>query len=601
MLGHWEMYAELDKGLDLQASIYTLEPYWKNESKSLDLRTRYEYCCKDSAVTKEIQEAQVLELSEDPAAEKHFKFNMELLNPFLYMELRGLAYDQRGADEAKAKYELEVWDKQHRLNLTARKDLETYYKVNMVTLLVPMTLKQFALNQCKEILCKKREAAYIATFQQLPAAALKAEIPACNRIAAMDRDGAFDGHPTAATLGELEFLLGIGLNVNSNKQMCEYLYVVAGFERQWKEDKKKGTTALTADVGALLTLFRKTKDDTLKLVLQIRSHLYIINILSTATDPDGRIRCGYNIVGTDTGRIACYESPTGSGYNLQTVTKKLRYLFTADPGHYFFQCDLAGADGWTVAAHCSRHGDDTMMQDYLGGIKPAKVLALMFEHGASVNNMSRPELKEACKGIDQEGWLYFGCKRVQHGSNYDMRPPTMSLQILKDSYKYLGDPIYVEPKITKQLQEFYFIRYRGVLLWRAWVEQQLIAKASLTAASGRTRRFFGRIRESDGRCNHETIKAALSNEPQDNTTYACDLALHKCWNDPENRRSNGSVIIEPLHQVHDAFIGQFPIELVEWARPRIRSYFATALHIAGQDITIPFEGGFGPNWFLERH
>ncbi len=85
-------------------------------------------------------------------------------------------------------------------------------------------------------------------------------------------------------------------------------------------------------------------------------------------DPDGRVRCSYNVVGTDTGRLSCQGSPTGSGMNLQTVTKKLRHLFLADPGYHFFQCDLAGADGWTVAAECASLGDPTMLNDYLAGI-----------------------------------------------------------------------------------------------------------------------------------------------------------------------------------------------------------------------------------------
>ena len=84
-------------------------------------------------------------------------------------------------------------------------------------------------------------------------------------------------------------------------------------------------------------------------------------------------------------------------------------------------------------------------------------------------------------------------------------------------------------------------------------------------------------------------------EPQANTTCATNRAIQQLWNDPENR-SNGKLIIEPLHQVHDAVIGQFPKEVTDWAVAKIKSYFQNPLTIAGMSITIPFDGGYGASW-----
>src|SRR5205814_4589608 len=99
--------------------------------------------------------------------------------------------------------------------------------------------------------------------------------------------------------------------------------------------------------------------------INIRSLATRQRMLSVGADEDGRIRCGYNIVGSDTGRITCYESPTGSGYNLQTIPKYDRDLFMADDDHWMFQCDLSGADGWSVAAYCAMLSDRSMLDDYL--------------------------------------------------------------------------------------------------------------------------------------------------------------------------------------------------------------------------------------------
>jgi DNA polymerase I-like protein with 3'-5' exonuclease and polymerase domains len=59
---------------------------------------------------------------------------------------------------------------------------------------------------------------------------------------------------------------------------------------------------------------------------------------------------------------------------------------------------------------------------------------------------------------------------------------------------------------------------------------------------------------------------------------------------------NTKLRIEPLHQVHDALVGQFKISETSWAIPKIKSYFNNELNIAGQKIIIPFEGGYGKSW-----
>ena len=44
--------------------------------------------------------------------------------------------------------------------------------------------------------------------------------------------------------------------------------------------------------------------------------------LELKTDRDSRIRCSYNLVGTETGRLSCSGSVTGSGTNLKTSSAK---------------------------------------------------------------------------------------------------------------------------------------------------------------------------------------------------------------------------------------------------------------------------------------
>jgi uracil-DNA glycosylase len=508
MLKGWEIYCELPKGLGTQTSIWTREPFYKAERKSDDPEVFFEYCAKDSAVTLEICNNQDNVLTGSSLT--HYRKNVEMLNPLLYMELRGIKYDQENVTKE--------------LNSTREQIEQVGYQ-----------------------LCETA------------------------------------GRELRGAKGSL-----------SSKRLAECLYVDKKYPPQYKKEFGRKTEKLTTDVEALLALRKRLPEDTfLNGILQHRHLEGILETLSIRPDPDGRVRCGYNVVGTETGRLTCYTSPTGAGANLQTITKKLRKNYIADPDYDFFQCDLAGADGWTVAAHCARLGDPTMLDDYHARLKPARILALLYELGADINLLDRDSLHNACRVVDANGWLYFSSKRTQHGTNYLMGIPTMVTQIMKDSYKLSGEPIYLDHAAASRLQNLYFTRYPGLRTYHAWAESKLVADGTLVSASGQKRVFFGR---RFGTNIHDTVKEFLSHEPQSNTTWATNLAMLALWNDPDNRRQDGSLIIEPLHQVHDALCGQFPSNLREWATKKIASYFNNELEIAGTKITIPFEMGIGRSW-----
>ena len=555
MLKGWEVYPELPKGLMTLASIWTREPLWKyliayskkeqerraklpDYSPAREIRNKHLACCLDSAVTLEICGAQDGALSGD--ARRHYRLNMELLQPLLYMELQGIAYDSS----------------------TARNEL------GQVTA---------ALAEC-------------ATRLELRAG---------------------------------ESLLGAKGSISTTK-LKRVLYAVKGYPEQKKgrgEDAKA-----TTDVEALLKLQKKYPNDPfLSDILLHRKLESIKETLEIETDPDGRVRCGYNLVGTETGRLTCYTSPTGSGANLQTITKKLRKLYRADDGMFLFQCDLSGADGWTVAARCLHHGDPTMWDDYTFGLKPAKILALMYM-GVDVSRMSRPDLAALCKresrpggACDGDGWLYFSCKQTQHGTNYGMKVPTLITGIMKQSYKYTGTAIHIPVKDAETLQRLYLVRYRGLYDWHNWAKNQVASGANIKSASGHTRVFFGRRKSYNhkSRCDeadHDTWKEFLADEPQENTTYATNLAMHRLWTDSENRRGglilpdagdtiratrrmeSGGLFVAPSHSVHDALLGQFRAEDTTFATKKIREWFANELTIANTRVVIPFEGAYGPSW-----
>ena len=219
-------------------------------------------------------------------------------------------------------------------------------------------------------------------------------------------------------------------NANSAIQVCNFLYNKCGFPTQYKVEGGRKTNKRTADKLSLLKLLKKYPGDkTIADLLWYRKVKKLKEQCDVEVDDDSRVRCSYNAVGTTTGRLSSSKAPTGTGMNLQTVTKPLRHLCRADDGYYFFQIDLEGADGWTVACHCANLGDPTMLEDYRDGIKPAQAIALMYMlqrepykleteikyHGNNLAHWTRETIKTAAKKhVEKDGWLYFASKRVQH-------------------------------------------------------------------------------------------------------------------------------------------------------------------------------------------
>lgn len=514
MLSGWELDPELRKSLGLLASLYTNQPYYKESRKSEERDTFFNYCCTDSAVTYEIRNRHHELLSKHPQAKSHYDFNISLLRPLLYCQIKGIKYDHQQAEVEKQKYLHKMQEVQTRVNCRAN---------------------QYGI---------------------------------------------------------------ANINIGSPPQLCSLLYDKIGLPVQHpKVGVRLDRSRRTTNEEACLNLFKKYDDSIVTDILAWRGFEKRRQYCEITYDPDGRIRSSYNLVGTVTGRVSSSKTVSGSGYNLQTIPKSLRHLFRADDDHWFFQCDLAGADGWTVAAYSAALGDPTMLDDYLYGIKPAKVIALMYHHGSEVNTWSRDRILEACQSINEEGdgwWLYFACKRVQHATSYDAKPPKISETITHDAYKKENKLITISPARCRELQNLYeSVRYRGVLNFKNFIRNKLATtrgEPTLTDASGHTRTFHGRPRDND------TFREALSHLPQSNTTYATNLAMARLWSDPTNRRPNGSLRIEPLHQVHDAICGQFHKDDTAWAIDRLHHYFNNPLEIANLQITIPFDGAYGPSW-----
>jgi hypothetical protein len=694
MLKHFELFCEMEKSLGFQTSIYTKHPYYKFQRKSDDEKVQLEYCGRDCCRTLECCDAQEAMLK--PQQREHYRFNLSLLAPLLYMQLHGIRYDKDEAQRRLAATQETIYELQDEINREAatseqRTELRQFYSALLegqqatqqlhavvqhertgvvsvepsrtgVALLLPLLTsafcqarrvekreveeawlqprywngkrwvkkgKRLALHyhyqdphyigkhepDNKEVIWLQRESKLVPrnvpvaveTLEDVRRFAKDSCRADCHKALQLAKSAGAKGDLSPAQRGELATLLGIHVKVNATNEGGDaqwYLYEHCALPKQFQKEGNKLTTRLASDDEAIIKAYLKSgKDDAKRdqralVFLKMRRAITQTKFLQAEPDSDGRIRSGMNLVATPTCRMAMYGSPTGtSDLNLQTIGKGLRDLFVADEGCYIGQRDLSNSDAYSVAAFSAMLHDPTMLEDLRAKIKPANVLARIYEAGASVNQLTRDQLREECKKVDGEGWLYFACKRVLHGSNYGMGKSTMANQILTDSFKLLGQPIWLEPKACEEIQErAFFVRYPGVRRWHDWMERELREKGVLVASTGFQRRVFGR------KDSHDTLKELLAHYPQYFTTFAIKstlVSLHgkpRQWTDPENRRADGSLRVEPLLLVHDSNVSQWREEDTEFAKVKLAKWFVNEIVVAGLTLVIPASGTYGKDW-----
>jgi hypothetical protein len=579
-------------------------------------RQFYTYCGTDCMVTYECN--QVMDSRLMPGQRRHYQFNLSLLPAILYMELRGIRYDHEKAKAKLKRVQKWAWVLQDMLNRAAGCALPCDDTALVALVRSSLCLakprrvrewdetKTYKNGKTKVVHKRVSEPAEITTLADCAEFALPSKKSEMRRVQAVLKRGRI----TRALAGELSVLLQTHVKVNSTGgegDAVQFLYETCGFPKQFQKEGNRLTEKLSSDDEALIKIWvaeqkkpaawegsgvrLKSRGRLALAFLKLRRLITQTKTLRVAPDADGRMRCGYNLVGTETARLACYESPTGSGYNLQTVTKSHRDLFMADEGCLLAQCDLAGADGWTVAAYAAAQGDRTMLEDYKAKLKPAKITALMQNEGLAINRLSREQIKERSKEVDQDGWLYFAHKQVVYGSSYGMGGLTMSDGILTKSFKLMGKPIYVPAKTCEMIQkQCFYGRYWGIPRWQKWMEAEIKRTGCLIASNGFKRLFFGR------KDNYNTVKQALAHLPQVYTTASTMMALEKLWYAQENRQPDGSLRVEPLHTVHDSLLTGFLVADKEWAVSKLRAWFDNPMLIAQEMLVIPFEGAMGRDW-----
>lgn len=339
----------------------------------------------------------------------------------------------------------------------------------------------------------------------------------------------------AAVQGEINAIAGYPINLASPKQVSELFYEQLGL--QIVKNKKTGRP--TTDDDALV-VFPKREPLVAGLCERIQAIRSANVLLSTFAnmplDIDKRMRCYYNVAGTDTYRFASGENAFGSGGNLQNIPKgdddearekkialeasghrqilvpNMRKMFVPDPGYTFFDVDLDRADLMVVIWEAD---DDELRQAVAEGVDLHR-----FNASALFNlPMDRISYKQRQ-----------AAKMFAHGTNYGGSARTMAINC--------GLTVH-ESEI---MQRNWFSAHPGIKEWHRRTESQLQSRREVRNAFGFRMRFFGRV--------EALLPQALAWVPQSTVAIVINkgfLAISKQL--PE---------VQVLLQVHDSIAGQYP-------------------------------------------
>jgi DNA polymerase I-like protein with 3'-5' exonuclease and polymerase domains/uracil-DNA glycosylase len=319
--------------------------------------------------------------------------------------------------------------------------------------------------------------------------------------------------------------LGHPVNIKSPKQMQELFY--DQFGQKPIIGRKTGTVTCDDEALSKIASREPLLQPLIKKIQELRSlSVFLATFINAPLDVDGRMRCSFNIGGTETYRFSSSSNAFGTGLNLQNIPSggesatlelpNVRSLFVPDPGQTFFDIDLASADLRIVVWE----SDETEMKAMLkSGADPYTEIAKEFYHDPSITKK------------DPRRQTF---KSFAHGTNY--------LGTAKGLAERLGLSVHQ----AESTQKWYFERFPRIKRWQDDLKDQVIKRRMVQNVFGYRCYFFDRIEGT-------IFNQAAAWIPQ--STVACLI-------------NRGYVAIDEtlpevqiLLQVHDSLAGQFPTHL----------------------------------------
>lgn len=543
MFAQHAVYPEWRLGLDFQTSVFTREPYYKDEGKTeyrqlLPGKDTYmRYCGKDGCTTKEIADVQRKVELRDPSFRHHFNYIMSQVPLVIDIQCLGIQLDenelQRLLTESK----------------TVSRTLQPQFDAAVLAELIHI-------------------AEHGKPQQAVAALGLAEKI--ANGIG-REKDGVSVG----------------GFNVYSSKDVMIYLYDVRGFKKHYKRNKKAETgEALTADEETIKELYGETGDQKLLDLIKLREERKLqTSYLNVKRDATGRTWFSVNPVGTRSSRWSESKTLEGYGFNFQTPPHKIRSMVVPDPGMVMFYIDLSQAEDRVVSYYAQVR---RKIEAFEANIDVhALTASLIF--GKSIEEIIA--IHEARKKKDgKDGPERYLGKQSNHAYNYGEGAPTFRKHVNKDADE---TGIRIDLKTAKFIRDGHLTSYPEIRWYWADIEAQLKLNRTLQAL-----RIGGEVhswkRRFAGRLNADTFREAYSWIPQYIPPAIVNRAAVSITREVMPHVGDSRTRI--LNQVHDALLGQcLPDEAPEIVAECVKRMLIP-IEIHGKDVIIPADSKIGPNW-----
>ncbi len=324
----------------------------------------------------------------------------------------------------------------------------------------------------------------------------------------------------------LESALGFPINIRSPKQMQELFYDVL---REAPIFNRKTRTISTNDEALTKIADREPLlRGVVSKIKELRSlGVFLSTFINAQLDTDGRMRCSFNIAGTETYRFSSSANAFGSGLNPQNIPAggdtddglelpNVRSLFVPDPGFTFFDVDLSSADPRIVAWEADEPEMKAMFRE---GLSPYVEVAKEYLRDPTVTK-KHPR--------------YRSFKELINGTHYLGQP------------KGLAERIGFTVADTERAQNWYFQRFPKIKKWQDDLKDQIFKRRFVQNIFGYRCHVFDRI------------EGTLMNQmaawiPQ--STVGC--LINRGYVAIDAKLPDVQVLL----QVHDSLAGQFPTHL----------------------------------------
>lgn len=328
---------------------------------------------------------------------------------------------------------------------------------------------------------------------------------------------------------ELELARGESFNPNSVQQLRELLFDRLGLN---PIHKLTSTGVQSTDAEVLESL--DGQHPIVNSLLTIRKLSKIKNTyidkLITELDKDGRIRTGFNLITTTSGRLS-----SSGKFNAQQIPRdesRVKGSIRAKPGYKIVSQDLATAEMYYAAV---LSGDTKLMEVFkTGGDFHSSIAKMVFKLPCPVEDVKKlyPTERQAAKAVS------FG---ILYGSG----PQKVSDTVTKSS------GVLFTVSEAKEVIEQYFDTFKKLRKWLDDSKAQIERDGYCYTSIGRKRRLKNVFSSDKGIASHE-VRSGINAMVQSLASDINLLAVIDCIKEVEKAKLDAKVFM----LVHDSIVAE---------------------------------------------